>query len=324
MVSGSVALLLHNISTSLNESDATSADARSHGVGATADGPLFYGECFESQLHKPKLPYPAWDYNWDGRNGIVTDSDVTSGNVSTRHILLVRHGQYVQGSPDDKDQILTPLGRSQASHTGRRLAALMNQGTSSKFGSSLATHASPCQIKSVYVSCMVRARETADIIVKELNDNFSNSTMFQAEPDALLNEGLPAAIIPFRHDVGDLVDQAAEINEHHDRIEKAYQKYFYRDDPYSSNRKKSEHEFEVIVCHANVIRYFLMRALQLPPEAWLRLSLFNCSITYIMIQPSGYVTARLIGDTGHIPYEETTFSGSYGYNWAGGPSTASR
>jgi hypothetical protein len=45
------------------------------------------------------------------------------------------------------------------------------------------------------------------------------------------------------------------------------------------------------------------------------MSLFNCSISYLMIQPNGYVTARLIGDTGHIPYEFTTFSEMHGYNW---------
>lgn len=42
-----------------------------------------------------------------------------------------------------------------------------------------------------------------------------------------------------------------------------------------------QHEFEIIVCHANVIRYFFCRALQLPPEAWLRLCTFNCSLTYL-------------------------------------------
>jgi serine/threonine-protein phosphatase PGAM5 len=72
----------------------------------------------------------------------------------------------------------------------------------------------------------------------------------------------------------------------------------------------------VIVGHGNVIRYFVCRALQLPPEAWLRMSIFNGSITYIMIQPNGYVTIRLLGDTGHLPYEETTFSGSHGWNWS--------
>jgi len=36
---------------------------------------------------------------------------------------------------------------------------------------------------------------------------------------------------------------------------------------------------ELLVCHGNVIRYCTLRALQLPPEAWLRLSHPNCGIT---------------------------------------------
>jgi serine/threonine-protein phosphatase PGAM5 len=75
------------------------------------------------------------------------------------------------------------------------------------------------------------------------------------------------------------------------------------------------HEFEIIVGHGNVIRYFVCRGLQLPPEAWLRFSVFNCSITYVVISPAGYVSVRSLGDTGHLSYDETTFSGSYGYNW---------
>jgi serine/threonine-protein phosphatase PGAM5 len=174
---------------------------------------------------------------------------------------------------------------------------------------------------------MARAKETAELIIKELHH--SGHDMVLTEPDILLNEGLPAPIIPHRPDVGTPQQLAKEIHENHDRIEEAFQKYFYRkvpsiiDDTSSSvSSSDIDHEFEVIVCHANVIRYFVMRALQLPPEAWLRLSLFNCSITYLIVQPNGYVTARLIGDTGHIPYEATTFSGSFGYNWVGPPSVA--
>jgi hypothetical protein len=130
LVSGSAVLLLHNISPSCNDSN-DSSEKRSAGAvsldgGFTADSPLFLGECFEKQMYKPKLPYPAWDYDWDGRSGVVSNFDVARGNPSTRHILLVRHGQYEQGSPDDKDQVLTPLGQSQARHTGRRLASIMN------------------------------------------------------------------------------------------------------------------------------------------------------------------------------------------------------
>ena len=76
------------------------------------------------------------------------------------------------------------------------------------------------------------------------------------------------------------------------------------------------HKFDIIVCHGNVIRYFACRALQLPPEAWLRLSVFNCSITYLMIKPNGYVSCRMIGDIGHLGYKETTFSGAHGLVWS--------
>uniref|UniRef100_A0A1I8F429 Serine/threonine-protein phosphatase PGAM5, mitochondrial n=1 Tax=Macrostomum lignano TaxID=282301 RepID=A0A1I8F429_9PLAT len=44
--------------------------------------------------------------------------------------------------------------------------------------------------------------------------------------------------------------------------------------------------YELLVCHANVIRYFVCRALQLPPEAWLRFSLDHASITWVTIRPA--------------------------------------
>ena len=69
------------------------------------------------------------------------------------------------------------------------------------------------------------------------------------------------------------------IQDGHERIEEAFRKYFYRadeidmpDDEYfkgdPKEKKKetaaatdpaSRHEYEIIVCHANVIRYFMCR-----------------------------------------------------------------
>eukprot|EP00967_Tisochrysis_lutea_P065419 scaffold85080_cov31-Tisochrysis_lutea.AAC.3 len=77
------------------------------------------------------------------------------------------------------------------------------------------------------------------------------------------------------------------------------------------------HEYDIVVCHANVIRYFALRALQLPPEAWLRLSTFNCSITYLVVRPTGGVSMRSLGDVGHLPLEMTTFSLHRGLEWRG-------
>lgn len=58
-----------------------------------------------------------------------------------------------------------------------------------------------------------------------------------------------------------------------------------------------------------------LRALQLPPEAWLRLCTFNCSLTYLVVRPTGTVSARTLGDIGHLDDVGQSFSGHEGYNW---------
>ena len=51
-----------------------------------------------------------------------------------------------------------------------------------------------------------------------------------------------------------------------------------------------------------------VRALQLPPEAWIRMSLANGSITRLTIRPNGIVSLASLGDSGHFPKEKITFS----------------
>jgi serine/threonine-protein phosphatase PGAM5 len=195
-------------------------------------------------------------------------------------------------SQDDKMRKLTPLGRTQAELTGKRLGE-MQKGINKAFG--------PCSFKIIRSSDMLRAKETAEIIAKHLEG------VEVAAPDELLNEALPAPIIPARPGILD----EQEIDENHDRIESAFQKYMYR----GPEGDESEHEFEIIVCHGNVIRYFFTRALQIPPEAWLRMSTFNCSLTYILIKPNGNCSARMMGDIGHLGLAHSTFSGSTGFAW---------
>lgn len=264
--------------------------------------PLFEGQCLERQLYRPKLPYPAWDFNWDGRG----DDGVAKKGTKTRHVLLIRHGQYDLSSKDDKLRILTPLGRRQADLTGQRLALLARGGlhtsTEDDVDGEVAPAPQACPITAIYSSDMTRAKETAAIIARW----FVNCPqVILHEPDPLLNEALPSPMIPPRPEITETI---AEVDEHHDRIEEAFQKYVA-----GRGDITEDESFKVLVCHGNVIRYFFCRALQLPPEAWLRMSTYNCSITYLVIYPSGRVSARMMGDTGHIPYEDTTFSGHYGY-----------
>jgi len=67
-------------------------------------------------------------------------------------------------------------------------------------------------------------------------------------------------------------------------------------------------EVDVLVCHGNVIRYFVCRALQLPSDAWLRFALPNASVTMLHIRPSGRVGIVTMGETGHLPPEKVTFN----------------
>jgi len=119
-------------------------------------------------------------------------------------------------------------------------------------------------------------------------------------------------VIPVRKELKAMLD--AKVDEEHERIEKAFQKYMHRSTTNTADNGE-KHEFDVIVCHGNVIRYFFCRALQLPPEAWLRLCTFNCSLTYLMILPNGNVSCRMMGDIGHLRYDHTTFSMYHGFVW---------
>ena len=149
------------------------------------------------------------------------------------------------------------------------------------------------------------------------------------------------------------------------RIEAAFRKYFHRASP-----EQEEDSYEIIVGHANVIRYFvcrwvwpyaggrgrmqvgvavcrwvwlyavcifvcvcvwrcqcmltcdvavccqlkspflcnLHRALQLPPEAWLRMSHGHCGLTHVIMRSNGRVVLESYGDTGHLPPHLITYS----------------
>lgn len=223
----------------------------------------------------------GWDYNWDKRdpsslvNGKRKESAGDSGSPdvenskpkATRYICLIRHSQYNLKGDGDKERILTALGREQAEYTGQRLAAL------------------GLKYDVLIHSSMTRATETANIISKHLPG-------VELVSCDLLREGAPIEPVP------PVTHWKPEAVYHEDgaRIEAAFRRYIHRADP-----KQKEDSYEIIVCHANVIRYFVCRALQFPPEGWLRMGLNNGSITWLTIRPSGRVGLRSLGDSGFMP-----------------------
>uniref|UniRef100_A0A1A8RR72 Serine/threonine-protein phosphatase PGAM5, mitochondrial n=1 Tax=Nothobranchius rachovii TaxID=451742 RepID=A0A1A8RR72_9TELE len=200
----------------------------------------------------------SWDFNWDKRepstlsNGrkkesVTEDPSSEQDNSkpkATRHIFLIRHSQYNLSGSSDKDRILTPLGREQADLTGQRLAAL------------------GLKYDVLIHSSMARATETAHIISKHLPG-------VELVSCDLLREGAPIEPVPA---VTHWKPDAVQYHEDGARIEAAFRRYIHRADP-----KQKEDSYEIIVCHANVIRYFVCRFV--PAEAQLRSELQpRCSL----------------------------------------------
>jgi serine/threonine-protein phosphatase PGAM5 len=169
--------------------------------------------------------------------------------------------------------VLTPLGRKQADATGARLRALLGN--------------TPVTITH---STMARAAETAALV----GAHFPGVVL---RPCELCREGAPARPEPDTW-------QPKEETVWRDgaRIEAAFRKHFYRARPAADagGATRAEPPVDIIVCHGNVIRIWVLRALQLPPEAWLRIALSNGSITTITLRANGHVSLQGLGDTGHM------------------------
>ncbi|KAI1726740.1 histidine phosphatase superfamily (branch 1) domain-containing protein [Ditylenchus destructor] len=235
-------------------------------------------------------PVTKWNPNWDNRDPETMLNEVKYNAATeeekkemiakvtptaTRHIFLIRHGQY---HLDSKEKNLTELGREQAKYLGQRLATVAKNGI---------------RFDPVFISTMTRANETATLMLEQMEPGIPSTF------DSMLEEGAPYPPEPksshWRPKMKFYTDGS--------RIEAAFRKHIHRASP-----KQKEDSYELIVCHANVIRYFACRALQFPPEGWLRMSLAHTSITWLAVRPSGTVSIRSLGDAGHLPPNKVTFS----------------
>merc|ERR1719419_208568 len=122
---------------------------------------------------------------------------------------------------------------------------------------------------------MTRATETANIILKHLPQEVAEC----AKSCDLIREGAPCSPVPphptWKPEPHEFFAEGA-------RLEAAFRTYVHRADPSQKNKS-----IDILICHGNVTRYFVCRALQLPPEAWLRINLQNGSYTTLSISKRG-------------------------------------
>ena len=201
-----------------------------------------------------------WNYNWDGRQNV-------KGN-GARHMLLIRHGQYDTTDRNDKNRILTALGRTQAERLGKYLREFIGENNLSR----------------VVSSNMTRAIETRNIAMANYGQRI------QPTADPLLREAAPNVFSPSEPGYEPPI---TSINRGNAQLNQGFAKYF--------RRTTQRHDvIEIYFVHANVVRYLTCKALQLPLNAWLRFQLRHCSITWIEVKQDGTVVCNAYGDTAYL------------------------
>ena len=184
-------------------------------------------EAYANRVRFP--PHPTWGTEKAARRGAV------------RHVLLVRHSQYHLNGTTDGERTLTELGVQQADVVARRLAAIhaCAEGGYSKFS-----------LDTILSSGLTRAIQTADLIAPHLPH------AQRARNDATLNEGRPCLPEPAPRHASHYTNKGGDGQ----RIEAAYRLICARP-PQPIPPARPADTYEVIVCHANVIRYVVCRAL---------------------------------------------------------------
>ena len=256
-----------------------------------------------------------WNDDWDHRAPTSPADSKRKGK--TIHLIMVRHGQYDLNTEENG---LTGLGRHQAELTGKRIANMSQSSISDFYGERKII------IKNVYHSNLLRAVETARIVGKYLDADV------KVEEDLMLAEGWPCLPEPYKDSSS---VRPSKLFMESARIEAVFRKYCHRvtdgkkkvkaeSDVTASESKETEvpgvascgvdsaprtieEEYIVLTCHQNIIRYFVCRALQLHPEAWLRFRGSNCGITEIIISDDGRVSLEKFADVGHLPVDHHTF-----------------
>lgn len=190
--------------------------------------------------------------------------------MAKRTLYLVRHGDYLPGETEDGlGRGLSERGRRQAGHVAELLADRRLD----------AIHSSPAP----------RALETARIIAER-------QPGVLPQPISALFECIPA-IPPTMVDLF-AQDLARYPHDHvakcRDRLDRAFARFF------KPGRRAERHE--VLVCHGNVIRYLITRALGVEADAWVGMDCSQASVTRVSVGTGlRRFVLESLNDVGHLP-----------------------
>ena len=211
-----------------------------------------------------------------------TPAPAPKAGTGIHFVYLVRHGIYDRDTSATDDRVsngLNTLGHEQAKLVGARLAGL------------------GVKFDRLISSELLRAKQTADDM----------GTLMKVTPsrDGLLNECTPnssnARLMAS--------EKPADVAACDSTLAAAWQRYLMP--------TAERDTYDVLVCHGNVIRWTLMRALGAETRNWSNQDAGNCSLSIIAVRPDGSIRLAMYSDVGHIPVEKQTWSGRGG-GWVKG------
>lgn len=168
----------------------------------------------------------------------------------------------------EDDGKLTALGREQALATGRWLLE----------------HLGDQKIDAFWTSTLTRARETASLIASVVK------TLPKVRALGILREGMYSKLRGYEVPSSErLADRA--------RADNAFSRFF---------RTSRTDRLELFVCHGNLIRYLVCRAIDVPASRWTRLNSNHCGMTRILVRDTGAVRVVSYNETAHLPGQMVT------------------
>jgi serine/threonine-protein phosphatase PGAM5 len=188
-------------------------------------------------------------------------------------VYLVRHGTFDRDDHADERTAnpLNALGHQQARLVGARLAALH------------------VPFRSLMTSDFLRARQTAA--------DMGAAMHMTPVIDTLIHECTPTPEHPEYTTYHSPEDIALCVS----NLEAAWRKYFVP--------TPGADTWDVLVCHGNVTRWLMLKAMGADTSHWYGPDTANASLTVIAVRPDG--TCRLVNynDTGHLPAGKQTWAG---------------
>lgn len=249
------------------------------------------------------------------------DQEVLDHGRTTR-VILIRHGHYhaSNGSTADFDSSLTEIGLGQAQLTGQYLYEYLSARSVLK------------RFRSNFPICHTGARrtmETAQCIVDRIcelehkqNPTFNMST----REEVLFREAWPCNPLPTTNRKTLVYEKTETAASDCARLRFVYRNMFRHLIPSDLDEKESpvpteeqnrfsnlyanctrgnvrpRDRYRIIVCHANIIRWFICQAFGVDGEGvWGKMRYHHCGITEFEIDSVGNVRLSSMNQTGHLP-----------------------